>query len=210
MSEIERLTEDDAERAGEMLAKAFFSDPLASYMLPDADERRRLLPWHFATLVRYGALFGEVYATCDSLDGVAVWLPPGETEMTPERIAAAGMDQASAVLGERPWERFMGVTEFVESLHATDMPDEHWYLAVIGVDPKAAGKGVGSALLQPALELADAQGKPCYLETAEATNKSFYEKHGFVVVRNGVEPASGIGYWTFRRDPRSERSAEER
>lgn len=90
----------------------------------------------------------------------------------------------------------------VEGLHSTDMPDDHWYLAAIGVDPEAAGKGLGSALLRPVLEVADTQGKPCYLETAAADNRPFYEKHGFVVVRQGIEPASGIDYWTFRREPR--------
>lgn len=44
----------------------------------------RLLPWHFATPARYGALFGESYATHGNLRGVAVWLKPGEAEMTPE------------------------------------------------------------------------------------------------------------------------------
>lgn len=202
MWQIERLTDTDVERAGDTLAKAFFSDPLASYMLPDAGDRRRLLPWHFATLARYGVLFGETYATSGDIHGVAVWLRPGETEMTPERISAAGMDQAAVVLGTKAWERFMSVTEHVESLHATDMPTEHWYLAVIGVDPSAAGKGLGGALLQPVLDVADAQGKPCYLETAAAANRPFYEKHGFIVVRQEAEPASGLDYWTFRREPR--------
>lgn len=203
MWEIERLTEtDDAESAGDALARAFYSDSVASYMLRDPDERRRLLPWHFTTLARYGVLFGETYATHGSVHGVAVWLTPGETEMTPERLAAAGMDQAPAVLGTAAWERFMSVTEFMEGLHSADMPDDHWYLAAIGVDPKAAGKGLGSALLRLVLEFADTQGKPCYLETAEAANKPFYERHGFVVVRQGTEPASKIDYWTFRREPR--------
>lgn len=202
MRDIERLAEDDAERAGATLAKAFFDDPLAVYMLPDPDERRRLLPWHFATLARYGALFGEAYTTGSGAGGAAVWLPPGDAEMTPQRIAAAGMDQAPVVLGADAWERFMGVMEFLEGLHAADMPGDHWYLAVIGVEPEAAGAGLGSALLRPVLEAADEQGLPCYLETAEADNEVFYAKHGFAVVRHGIEPASGLEYWTFRREPR--------
>ena len=202
MWEIDRFGENEAERAGATLAKAFYDDPVVSYMLPDGEERRRLLPWHFATLARYGALFGEAYATTGDCLGVAIWMTPGETEMTPERLAAAGMDQAPAVLGAGPWERFAGMMEYMEGLRATDMPEDHWYLAAIGVDPRAAGKGVGGALLRRVLEVADAQGKPCYLETAAAANRPFYEKHGFLIVRQGTEPASGVGYWTFRRDPR--------
>lgn len=74
---IERLPESDVERAGDTLTKTFSNDPLASNMLPDPGERRRLLPWHFATLARYGVLFGETYATSGNVRGVAVWLTPG-------------------------------------------------------------------------------------------------------------------------------------
>lgn len=201
MPKIERFTEDDADRVGEALARAFFNDPLAAYMLPDPEDRRRLLPWHFATLARYGALFGAAYTTTDTIRGAAVWLPPGEAEMTPERIEAAGMDQAPDVIGAEPFERFMGVMEHMEGLRASDMPDDHWYLAAIGVEPEATREGLGSELLRPALETADAQGQPCYLETVQPDNARFYEKHGFVVVRDGIEPASGLRYWTFRRAP---------
>jgi ribosomal protein S18 acetylase RimI-like enzyme len=201
MWEIERLFQGEAERAGETLARAFYNDPLAVYMVPNPADRLRQLPWHFATLVRYGALFGEAYATSQNLRGVAVWLRPGEGEMTPGRISAAGMDQAPVVLGTSAWDRFMGVMEFMEGLRAVDMPEDHWYLAAIGVDPEVAGRGLGSALLRPVLAAADAQGVPCYLETVAAQNKAFYERHGFVKVRHGVESISGVSYWTFRREP---------
>lgn len=200
MWEVERLREGDVERAGEVLARAFVQDPLAVYMLPDPEARRRLLPWHFATVVRYGVLFGEAYTSADGLRGAAVWLPPGETAMTPERTEAAGMNKGPEVLGAEACERFMGVMKPLEELHAADMPEEHWYLAGIGVDPESGGRGLGSALLRPVLETADARGEPCYLETAEAMNRPFYERLGFEVVRQGVEENSGVPYWTFRRD----------
>ncbi len=65
-------------------------------------------------------MFGQVrdvehaqfHLAFEPVHGGAVWLPPGEAEMTPERIAAAGMDQAPAVLGTKLWERFMGVMEY--------------------------------------------------------------------------------------------------
>jgi ribosomal protein S18 acetylase RimI-like enzyme len=204
MWKIERFSENEVERVGASLAKAFFDDPLATYMLPNPDERRRLLPWHFASLARYGALFGESYTTSGDIRGAAVWLTPGETDMTPERLAAAGMDQAPVVLGTEPWERFMRVMEYLEGLRAIDMPGDHWYLAAIGVKPRTGGQGLGSALLRRVLDVADAQGNPCYLETAAAGNRPFYEKHDFLVVRQGVEPTSGISYWTFRREPQQD------
>lgn len=66
--------------------------------------------------------------------------------------------------------------------------------------PGQQGAGVGSALMAPILARADADRVPCYLETAEAANVAFYQRRGFVTVRQGTAPA-GVPYWTMRRDP---------
>ena len=83
----------DAEKitaAGEMLTQSLYDDALAVHMFPDSQERRQLIPWHFSAFVRYGCLFGNVLATRGDPVGVAVWLPPGETSMTDDRVVAAG------------------------------------------------------------------------------------------------------------------------
>ena len=40
-------------------------------------------------MLRYGTLFGEVYATSYKLEGVAIWLPFWETEMKASKIRKA-------------------------------------------------------------------------------------------------------------------------
>src|SRR5258706_6868028 len=92
-----RLPAAGIEAAGRAPALAFQDDPLQTYVLPDAKERARLSPAHFTALVRYGHLFGEVFTTGGSPEGVAVWLPPGGWEMTPDRAAEAGIDQLPAL-----------------------------------------------------------------------------------------------------------------
>jgi hypothetical protein len=57
--------------------------------------------------------------------------------------------------------------------------------------------------LRPTLERADRENLPVYLWTAKARNVPFYQRHGFEVVTEGVEPTSGIRFWTCRRMPRS-------
>ena len=37
----------------------------------------------------------------------------------------------------------------------------------------------------------------CYLETSQPANVSFYEKLGFRIVRELVDPVSGLTIWTF-------------
>ncbi len=171
-------------------------------MLPDPGERRRLLPWHFATLGRYGVLFGETYATSGDVRGVAVWLTPSEIEMTPERLAAAGMDQAPVVLGRKlgsaswaswnTWkacialtcQTITGIWQQLESIRM--LPAKEWEVHCCDL----------------CWRLQILKENRAISKMAAADNKPFYEKHGFVVVRQGIEPVSGIDYWTFRREPR--------
>ncbi len=50
-------------------------------------------------------------------------------------------------------------------------------------------------------EIARTQGVPCYLETAQPANVRFYTGNGFQLLVEGVEPKSGLHYWTFKREP---------
>jgi ribosomal protein S18 acetylase RimI-like enzyme len=60
-------------------------------------------------------------------------------------------------------------------------PNAH-HLSVLGTAIAAQGRGVGSALLQKGLARADALGVPCYLESSNPRNVTFYERHDFVTV----------------------------
>jgi hypothetical protein len=82
-SNIVPLTEENL-AAADSLARAFHNDPLQSYVFPDENERRMRSPAHFAPLLRYGMLFGEVLTTEGNPLGAAVWLPPETWEVTPE------------------------------------------------------------------------------------------------------------------------------
>ncbi len=89
-SNIVSLTEENLSAAADSLARAFHNDPLQAYVFPDEAERRARSPAHFAPLLRYGMLFGEVLTTQGKPLGAAVWLPPDGWEVTPERAAMAG------------------------------------------------------------------------------------------------------------------------
>ncbi len=198
---IVSLREENLSAAAESLARAFRDDPLQAYVFPNATERAARSPAHFAPLLRYGMLFGEVLTTQGRPLGAAVWLPPETWEVTPERAAAAGLDDLPNVLGEEAAERFFSVLGTTDPYHHRDVPTAHWYLMVVGVSPEARGQGLGRALLEPIMNRADSSRLPCYLETAQPDNVAFYEYLGFKKVVEMVEPQSGLRLWTFRRNP---------
>ena len=70
-----------------------------------------------------------------------------------------------------------------------------------GTDPPAQGRGIGSALLAPGLELCDRDGLPAYLESSKERNVAFYSRFGFRVTDEVQMPGGGPKVWLMWRDP---------
>ena len=71
----------------------------------------------------------------------------------------------------------------------------HWYLGYIAVTETARGRGLGSALLDRAVE--NAGEEAVYLESTTAASQALYERKGFVPL--GAVPRLGrhceVGMW---------------
>jgi len=191
--------------AGRVLARAFDDDPLSVYLLPDATKRARLLPWMYERVVRYASMYDGQVLTTPALDGVAAWLPPGLPYTPAVRLMRAGLGLAPFKFGLSVFGRFMAANH-VERLRKQHMPQPHWYLWVIGVEPDRQRQGAGAALLQPVLDRASAEGAPCYLETHKERNVAYYRRFGFELVTEGSVPNGGPRFWTMRRQPVAARS----
>ena len=198
-----RLAKQQIPQAGEVLGRAFNTNPGFVWMFPDDKTRLAKLTWFMARGVKAGDRTGEVYTTSDTVEGAAVWLPPGRTRLSPIQMIAAGFLPAPLTLGMGSFLRFMNAMNRFEHLHNEAMPGEHWYLMILGVDPPRQGQGIGSALLQPVLRKADEGGLPCYLETDKPEDVGFYQKHGFEVLIQENMPKGGPPFWTMRRPERA-------
>jgi ribosomal protein S18 acetylase RimI-like enzyme len=113
------------------------------------------------------------------------------------------MEDAGRIIGDEALGKFAGVMDFLEPFHKRDAPEDHWYLAVIGVDSEHQGRGLGCAMMEPVLQRADREGTVCYLETAQPKNIAFYKRRGFDVTIDTIDPTSGLRLWTLRREPRA-------
>jgi GNAT superfamily N-acetyltransferase len=75
----------------------------------------------------------------------------------------------------------------------------HYYLMLLGVMPERHGQGVGRRLLTHAIELAEREGVPVYLETNQETNIRFYEGSGFEVTATIRPDPRGPSLWAMVR-----------
>lgn len=186
-----------ARELGSALARAFHSDPLQSYVLPDSHERSRLSASHFSVLAQVGWFCGEVWAS-DRDEGAAIW------NLGADSKADELLRTLPDVLGPEPFLRFARVLDYLSAEHLPHCGAEDWYLMVLGVTPENQGRGLGTSLLEPVLHRADQVGRVCALDTAEEKNLRFYSRLGFHVAHESVDPASGLQFWTLRRQPSEE------
>ena len=169
-----------------MLARAFFDDPVATFLFPDARRRPALLDRFFELQLTQNYLRRGVVSTTLDGDGAALWMPPGAPKPTlRERL----LHSAFALrLGER---RFAAhrLTALLETRHPRE---PHWYLGALGVDPDRQGCGIGTALLEAALARCDERGEGAYLEASRPESARLYERVGFSCRELLVPAAVGV------------------
>lgn len=186
--------------AAAILARAFHTDPLWQYLLPDEARRAALVLSCFRLFVRYSLRYGACYTTAN-IAGAACWLPPGHTTPTLGRLLRVAIHGAPLNFGWSAMRRYSLVDRYTSSLHKQHAPGPHWYLWGLGVAPSSQGQGLGSLLIQPILARADAGHYPCYLETMNAHNVPFYQKRGFQLMSEGDAPGTALRVWSMLREP---------
>jgi ribosomal protein S18 acetylase RimI-like enzyme len=63
-----------------------------------------------------------------------------------------------------------------------DPGQAHWHIGPVGVHPESQCQGVGTALLETFLRMADEERCPAFLETDVDKNVALYQKFGFTVI----------------------------
>lgn len=194
---MRRATLADVPQLSEALARAFLEDPVATWAYPPSRLRLRALERFHAIRLRQRLVDDEVWTT-QGLHGAALWSPPGRWRTSPlEDIQLARPSLHPQLLVR------LGVVApgLFGMERAHPRTPEHWYLAVLGTDPAAQGKGVGSAVLEPVLAECDRHGVGAFLESSKHSNIAFYARHGFRV-RGELPLWRGPSVWQMWRDPR--------
>lgn len=199
--EIGQLNPDERKHAIASAARAFWPDPLFGFFSRDAlHEHSTVLPTFFAPVVKDAMHHGEVWVARSEGEviGVAAWLPPGALPRGPRRDSAIYAAAIRVMPSAR--NRMLGL-KLLNETERRHPHDEHWYLGLLGIDPRWQRRGVGSVLLEPVLSRCDNDGVPAYLETQKPENIVFYGRFGFEV-KDEVRLAGAPPVWLLWRDPR--------
>jgi ribosomal protein S18 acetylase RimI-like enzyme len=192
---VRHATKEDGDALAAALARAFDDDPVMTWFFPKETKRAARNRQFFAMRLRQLMPHGETY-TIDGAPGAAIWAAPDRWRLG--RVEEARM---AVALFTALWPRIGQAVRGVELIERAHPREPHYYLAVLGTDPDAQGRGIGSALLQPVLQTCDRDEIPAYLESSKERNIDFYARHGFRVTGE-IELPDGPPVWPMWRDPR--------
>ena len=191
LASVEVIRPADRRRGVAALTLAFAADPIMRWAWPD--------PYQYAT---YWPKIAEAYGgrafdygtahVLENFAAVALWLPPGV-----ESDEAALGEVIAESCGDQILRDLDAVFEQMAHFHPAG---ELWFLPLIGVDPVAQGRGLGSALLRHGLAACDRDGRPTYLEATSPRNRALYERHGFRVA-DVIQAGSSPPMWAMLRQP---------
>src|ERR1700685_1180961 len=174
MSGVEQATRGDEPRLREGLARAFYDDPVLSWLMPDERTRpRRLHKFFGLELQHLGFARGTVWTNPDR-SGACIVLPPGAWQRPPLTALA----QAPGYFGAfgRRLPRATVLQGLMEFRHPRA---EHHYVLIVGALPELQGQGLGTELMRPTLDHCDEVGLPAYLEASSERSAALYERLGF-------------------------------
>jgi GNAT superfamily N-acetyltransferase len=181
---------DDFQPLAEMLARAFYDDPVTSWFYPDDARRMKHARRFFAIRQRQLARQRLIYTTPER-SGAALWAGPGRWRE----------DLRESLMLPVLLPRIVRSTHAVREIERRHPVQPHYYLSVLGTEPQQQGGGIGSALLGPVLRRCDSDRVGAYLESSKESNVDFYARHGFAVTER-IELPEGPPLWLMWREPR--------
>ena len=193
---VRGATRADHAPLSQSLARAFYTDPVFAYFLPDDSKRLKKLEAVMGILFKLGLPHRACFTTTN-YESVTLWRPPNEWDVPFWAYIVNGpalLSTFGSSIG-----RVLGTLDMMEKAHPHT---PHWYLQTIGTDPMFQGKGYGGIIMRHTLAMADAAHMPCYLESSKDTNIPIYQSFGFAVTGEMQVPG-GPKIWPMWREARS-------
>lgn len=205
---VERVDGSHAADVTRCLTRAFWTYTETCHLLPKESTRSRVLPRYLAADIHDSARFAGLAAILDNHEvlGAAVWLPPGAYPVSIARQFLEAIRLAPiAVWGLGALAEARRGQGANRTAHRSFPP--HYWLRAIGVDPSHQRSGVGAALLEEGLAVADGAGFGSFLFTSTASNVRWYAKFGFLEHASYRPTPTWPETWALWRPPARDRRA---
>lgn len=171
---VRRATRSDVKPAGDVLAAAMATDPIACWILGKEADVERRLRLVFRGLIRVAtrASDHEVHLTADGWT-VGLWHGVGRWDLqSMDMLRIFPSTLRSGFLNKRG-------LQLSNAMHKVHPREPHYYLEVLGTRPDRQGRGGGSAVMAAMAERCDREGVAAYLENSNPRNEPLYRRHGF-------------------------------
>lgn len=201
-----RRAEIDA--AATSLATAFKDDPLIGYLFQDPFKRDGLSRSVFRLFLRQSMRRGTACAASPGFESVATWVAPDQPDMGIVEMIRCGALPLAFLGGPAVVRRLLNFADFAGRLHFEYAPGPHWYLTSLGTAAEHRKRGLGRLLIDWVTDMADEEELPCYLETNNESNVSYYGRFGFEVMEQTVLPGSDVRHWAMLRSPTAAEPAQ--
>lgn len=218
--QVAPITERDIPGAVHCIQQAFLHDPYNNWVFNQRDFKPARNAYSLTLRCRWGmkhALFHVAKDTSDpsgTVLGVACWLPPSEKESWSDYFGAWSLwleqVRMNLLFGrggldvKRYW-IWKAAQAKAQAELWTD-PKGYYFCNIVTVLPEAQGKGVGKALFRTVADVADAEGRRCYLESSRAEpNLAIYERMGFELRKEMVcdDEGEAITLYCMMREPKA-------
>jgi len=195
---IRIATHADLDGLVEVIALAFLGDPAWGWVF--ADESSRLADFRrwWGLFVESGLRYPNTWISGD-MAAVALWIPPGGTELTHDEE-----ESIEVLLGE-----LIGTHRVPDAMASLDSferarprEEPHYYLSLLATHPDHRGQGVGMDLLRANLAQVDQEHLPAYLESTNPANDKRYTSVGFAAIGSFQMTQDGPTVTAMWRDAR--------
>ncbi|WP_196139033.1 N-acetyltransferase [Aliikangiella sp. G2MR2-5] len=158
-----------------------------------ADEKKQAMYAYYDYSLWEGKNYGRYYWPEQTLYGASIWsIPLSEAEQNEK--SRRKLEFIQKVMGSQSSKTYQAIGRFMSEKSAQVVPENAWYLSILAISPEYQGQGLGPGLLETTLSEIDAQNLPCYLETFNPRNLSFYQRLGFELVDSFAEPITQSNY----------------
>jgi hypothetical protein len=199
MNELVKLSKKHIKPASKVLSRAFQNDPVLRWQIPDTNKRLAKIHNFWKLSLRIGIKYGEVYTTSENLEGIAIWRPPKNVNISYWTFVKHGGYRIPFKFGIDAAKRMSYFQAINNSIRNIYMKVPYWYLDVIAVDPRHQGRGFAHMLMNPMLNRIDGENLPIWVETNLKRNVIFYERFDFNILEEIIIPDTDIVNWFMIR-----------